>query len=95
MPVNFLNLPGLNVLDFKETETDNHVRAEPRVISRMCPHCGRSNETLKHAQKTLFIRDLTSQGKCVAIHIDVPRLRCSRAIWLSPHPYRKSTQPGK
>jgi hypothetical protein len=27
MPVNILNLAGLNVLDFKETATDYHVRA--------------------------------------------------------------------
>ncbi len=76
MPVNILNLPGLNVLDFKETDAEYHVRAEPVVISRLCPHCGRSNETVKHAQKTLFVRDLPSHGKAVAIHLDVPRLRC-------------------
>jgi transposase len=76
MPVNLLNLPGLNVLDFKETETDYHVRAEPAVVSRLCPHCGRSNDTVKHAQKTLIIRDLPSHGKRVAIHLDVLRLRC-------------------
>lgn len=76
MPVNILNLPGLNVLDFKETDTEYHVRAEPTVISRLCPHCGRSNETVRHAQKTLFVRDLPAHGKAVAIHLDVPRLRC-------------------
>lgn len=76
MPVNILNLPGLRVLDFKETETEYHVKAEPTVTSRLCPHCGRSNETVVHAQKTLFIRDLPSHGKSVAVHLDVPRLRC-------------------
>ena len=35
MPVNILNLAGLNVLDFKETATDYHVRATPAVISRL------------------------------------------------------------
>ena len=76
MQVNILNLPGLSVLDFKETDTDYHVQAEPTVISRLCPHCGRSNETVKHAQKSLFIRDMPSHGKSVAIHLNVPRLRC-------------------
>ncbi len=38
--------------------------------------CGRSNETVKHAQKSLFIRDMPSHGKSVAIHLNVPRLRC-------------------
>lgn len=76
MPVNVLNLPGLRVLDFKETDTDYHVRAEPTIVSKLCPHCGRSNETVAHAQKTLFIRDLPSHGKSVAVHLDVPRLRC-------------------
>ena len=38
MQVNILNLPGLSVLDFKETDTDYHVQAEPTVISRLCPH---------------------------------------------------------
>ncbi|HRC60520.1 MAG TPA: transposase family protein [Candidatus Propionivibrio aalborgensis] len=76
MPVNVLNLPGLRVLDFKETDTDYHVKAQPTVVSKLCPHCGRSNETVAHAQKTLFIRDLLSHGKSVAIHLDVPRLRC-------------------
>jgi hypothetical protein len=35
MPVNILNLPGLRVSDFKETDTEYHVRAEPAVISRV------------------------------------------------------------
>jgi hypothetical protein len=43
MPVNILNLSGLTVLDFKETDTDHHVQAGPTVISRLCPHCGRSH----------------------------------------------------
>jgi transposase len=64
MPVNILNLPGLHVLDFKETDTEYHVRAEPSVIPRLCPHCGRSNETVKHAQKTLFVRPHV----CKALH---------------------------
>lgn len=76
MPVNILNLSGLTVLDFKETDTDYLVQAEPAVISRLCPHCGRSNETVVHAQKALFIRDLPSHGKSVAIHLNVPRLKC-------------------
>ena len=76
MPVNVLNLPGLQVLDFKETDTDYHVKAAPTIVSKLCPHCGRSNETVTHAQKTLFIRDLPSHGKSVAVHLDVPRLRC-------------------
>ena len=79
MPVNVLNLPGLRVTDFKETDTDNtdyHVKAEPTIVSKLCPYCGRSNETVAHAQKTLFIRDLPSHGTSVAVHLDVPRLRC-------------------
>ena len=76
MPVNILNLAGLTVLDFKETDTDYHVQAEPAVISRLCPHCGRSKETEVHAQKSLFIRDLPSHGKSVVLHLNVPRLRC-------------------
>jgi transposase len=76
MPVNILNLPGLNVLAFKETDTEYHVQAEPVAISRLCPHCGRSNDTVKHAQKTLFVRDLPAHGKAVAIHLNVPRLLC-------------------
>ena len=31
MPVNFLNLPGLDVVDFRETDTEYHVRATPEV----------------------------------------------------------------
>ena len=76
MPVNVLNLPGLRVLDFKETDTDYHVKAQATVVSKLCPHCGRSNETVAYAQKTPFIRDLPSHGKSVAIHLDVSRLRC-------------------
>ncbi len=76
MPVNVLNLPGLRVLDFKETDTDYHVKTEPTIVSKLCPHCGRTKETVAHAKKTLFIRDLPSHGKRVAVHLDVPRLRC-------------------
>lgn len=76
MPVNFLNLPGLDVVDFKEIEAEYHVRATPRVISRMCPHCGCSHETVAHARRTLVIRDIPSHGKAVVVHLDVPRLKC-------------------
>jgi hypothetical protein len=38
MPVNFLNLPGLKVLDFKETPTEYHLRAQPALVSS--PHRG-------------------------------------------------------
>ncbi len=44
MPVNILNLAGLNVIDFKESETDYHVKAQPTVVSKLCPHCGRVNQ---------------------------------------------------
>lgn len=76
MPVNFLNLPGLDVTDFKETEFEYHVKAAPKAISRLCPHCGRSHETVVHARRTLVIRDIPSHGKAVVIHLDVPRLKC-------------------
>lgn len=76
MPVNILNLPGLRVSDFKETEAEYHVRAEPATILRLCPHCGGSHETVNHANRRLVIRDIPSHGKAVAIHIDVPRLKC-------------------
>ena len=32
MPVNFLNLSGLDVLDFKETDTEYHVKATPAAF---------------------------------------------------------------
>ncbi|MDA8257268.1 MAG: hypothetical protein M0Z99_16845 [Betaproteobacteria bacterium] len=35
MPVNILNLPGFTVLDFKEPDTEYHVRAEAHVASMM------------------------------------------------------------
>lgn len=76
MPVNFLKLPGLDVIDFKETELETHVRATPSVISRMCPHCGRSHGTVAHARRTLVIRDIPAYGKAVVVHLDVPRLKC-------------------
>ena len=37
---------------------------------------GISNDTIKHAPKTLFVRDMGSQGKQVIIHLDAPRLLC-------------------
>ena len=76
MPVNFLNLAGLNVTDFKESETEYHVLATPVAVSRLCPHCGRSNETVSHARRKLVIRDIPAHGKAVVIHLDVPRLKC-------------------
>jgi len=33
MPVNFLDLPGLRVLDFKELDREYHVKAEPAAHS--------------------------------------------------------------
>ena len=80
MPVNILNLSGLDVVDFRETDTEYHVRATPKAISRLCPHCGRSNDTVAHAKRTLVIRDIPSHGKAVVIHLDVPRLKCRPCI---------------
>lgn len=80
MPVNILNLSGLDVVDFRETDTEYHVRATPKAISRLCPHCGRSNDTVAHAKRTLVIRDIPSHGKAVVIHLDVPRLKCRQCI---------------
>ena len=80
MPVNILNLSGLDVVDFRETDTEYHVRATPKAISRLCPHCGRSNDTVVHAKRTLVIRDIPSHGKAVVIHLDVPRLKCRQCI---------------
>jgi hypothetical protein len=36
MPVNFLNLPCLDVVDFREMATEYHVRAKPKAVSRQC-----------------------------------------------------------
>lgn len=80
MPVNILNLSGLDVVDFRETDAEYHVRATPKAISRLCPHCGRSNDTVAHAKRTLVIRDIPSHGKAVVIHLDVPRLKCRQCI---------------
>ena len=71
MPVNILNLAGLNVVDFKETDSEYHVRATSKAVSRLCPHCGRSSNTVVHAKRTLVIRDIPSHGKAVVIHLDV------------------------
>lgn len=80
MPVNILNLPGLDVVDFRETATEYHVRAKPKAISRLCPGCGSSRKAFVHQQKTLFVRDLPSHGRAVAIHLDVPRLKCHDCV---------------
>ncbi len=80
MPVNILNLPGLDVVDFRETDTEYHVRATPKTISRLCPSCGPASRVVVHQQKTLFVRDLPSHGRAVAIHLDVPRLKCHDCV---------------
>jgi len=76
MPVNILHLPGLQVVGFKETDTEYHVRAEPAAISRLCPYCGRSHRTIGHGKLLLFVRDLPTHGKSMMIHLDAPRLLC-------------------
>ena len=63
MPVNILNLPGLEVVDFRETDAEYHVRATPKTISRLCPSCGPAGKVVIHQQKTLFVRDLHSHGR--------------------------------
>jgi transposase len=80
MPVNLLNLPGLDVVDFKESETEYHVRAKPKSISRICPLCGPAGKVVIHENKTLFVRDLPSHGHSVAIHLDVPRFKCHACV---------------
>jgi len=54
---NILNLPGLTVLEVKETATEIHVRTVPAAISRMCPHCGRSHETIGHGKLQRYVRE--------------------------------------
>ena len=80
MPVNILNLPGLGVVDFRQTATEYHVRAKPKAISRLCPGCGSDRKAFVHQQKTLFVRDLPSHGRAVAIHLDVPCLKCHDCV---------------
>lgn len=80
MPVNILNLPGLDVVDFRETATEYHVRAKPKAISRLCTGCGSARKAFVHQQKTLFVRDSPSHGRAVAIHLDVPRLKCHDCV---------------
>ena len=76
MPVNILNPPGLMVLDFKETDTEYHVKAEPAAISKRCPHCARSHSTIGHSKLPLFVQDLPIRGKSMMIHLEAPRLLC-------------------
>lgn len=71
-----LNLPGLRELDRKELEDEYHVKAEPAAISRLCPHCGELHRVQRHGSRSMFVRDLTSHGKRVMIHLDSPRLIC-------------------
>ena len=70
-----LNLPGLNELGMKELDAEYHVKAEPAAISRLCPHCGELHRVQKHGSRSMFIRDLSTHGKTMMIHLDVPRLR--------------------
>ncbi len=79
MPVNILNLSGLDVVDFRETDTEYHIRATSKAISRLCPSCGPASRVVIHQQKTLFVRDLPSHGRAVAIR-DVPRLACHDCV---------------
>ena len=76
MPVNILNLPGLRVLDFKETEREYHTKTEPAAYPGICLHCGRSHTTIWHGKLPLFIRDLPIHGKSGMIHLDAQRLMC-------------------
>jgi transposase len=71
-----LNLPGLRELGRKELEDEYHVKAEPAAISRLCPRCGELHRVQRHGNRSMFVRDLTSHGKRVMIHLDTPRLIC-------------------
>lgn len=77
---NILNLPGLRVLDMKELDTEFHVKAEPVAVSRMCPHCGKSNNTIGHGKLPLFVRDMPTLGKSMMIHLDAPRFPSRRRL---------------
>ena len=58
-----LNLPGLRELDRKELEDEDHVKAEPGDISRLCPHCGELHRVQRHGSRSMFVRDLVIQEK--------------------------------
>jgi transposase len=53
MPVNILNLPGLDVLDFNETDDEYHIKESPLEMSRCCPHCNKSDDIVSHAWRTM------------------------------------------
>jgi len=54
VPVNIINLPGLNVLDFKETETDGAVfmRSSTLLIGVLIGEC--ENKTPQKGRPVLF-----------------------------------------
>ena len=68
------------MVDFRETATEYHVRAKPKVVSRLYPSCGPIGKVVIHENKTLFVRDLPSHGRSVAIHLDVLRFKFQGCI---------------
>ena len=53
-----------------------HAQDDLAPVSVMGP----ASRVVVHQQKTLFVRDLPSHGRAVAIHLDVPRLKCHDCV---------------
>jgi glutaredoxin len=62
--MNFLNLPGWEVVEVKESPTDYHVTATIGLEPKGCPHCRTLFEKLhRHGTYEQDIADLPSHGK--------------------------------
>ena len=73
MPVNILNLAGLDVVDFKKPTPNITFAQHPRQSHAFAHIAADPTTTVVHAKRTLVIRVIPSHGKAVVIHLDVSR----------------------
>lgn len=75
LPTRLLNLPGIVVENFHETETDLRLEVVAWTEKAVCPHCGNIRFHL-HQNHGYWVRDLASSNRPVKLKVNRRQFKC-------------------
>ncbi len=70
-----LNLPGIVVEDFRETETDLMLEVEAWTEQAVCPRCGDESSHL-HQNHGYWVKDLPISNRQVCLKVNRRQFKC-------------------
>ena len=71
-----LNLPGVMVEDFRQTETELFLEVEVYAAEATCPNCAQISSHL-HQNHWLLVRDLPISNRAVWLKVNRRQFKCS------------------